>query len=329
MDRLLLHLFQHGIHHRGQAHAMLSGTSVARCNSTSSSPRRPRCARGSSPNSAGGRRRSGPPAPEARAPASAAKLRAPACATRPRAARPGSAAADGRGHARGEGERVRHRPRGAVGHGDLHAQEAAGGHADADLPLHPHPPEATVQRGAGEISAAGRQAGARGDGELAPRPVRGERRGFRDRPLHFRRQVGLGHGGPAEVVEKDIGHRDAAGGDVLHHLPRARVAGGHVLHGAALEARHLGGQAGEDGFQGRRPGRGRRLDRRAALQPEEAEAREEQPAPRGQGAAGGTARPRAHRHPLRHPPHHAPGPNAPRPRGARAQEDRGSASHWP
>jgi uncharacterized damage-inducible protein DinB len=29
MDRLLLHLFQHQIHHRGQAHAMLSGTSVA------------------------------------------------------------------------------------------------------------------------------------------------------------------------------------------------------------------------------------------------------------------------------------------------------------
>jgi len=28
MDRLLLHLFQHDIHHRGQAHAMLSGTSV-------------------------------------------------------------------------------------------------------------------------------------------------------------------------------------------------------------------------------------------------------------------------------------------------------------
>ncbi|MFN4089143.1 MAG: DinB family protein [Alphaproteobacteria bacterium] len=28
-DRLLLHLFQHDIHHRGQAHAMLSGTSVA------------------------------------------------------------------------------------------------------------------------------------------------------------------------------------------------------------------------------------------------------------------------------------------------------------
>ena len=27
-DRLLLHLFQHWIHHRGQAHAMLSGTSV-------------------------------------------------------------------------------------------------------------------------------------------------------------------------------------------------------------------------------------------------------------------------------------------------------------
>jgi uncharacterized damage-inducible protein DinB len=28
MDRLLLHLFQHQIHHRGQAHAMLSDTSV-------------------------------------------------------------------------------------------------------------------------------------------------------------------------------------------------------------------------------------------------------------------------------------------------------------
>jgi uncharacterized damage-inducible protein DinB len=28
MDRLLLHLFQHQIHHRGQAHAMLSETSV-------------------------------------------------------------------------------------------------------------------------------------------------------------------------------------------------------------------------------------------------------------------------------------------------------------
>jgi uncharacterized damage-inducible protein DinB len=28
MDTLLLHLFQHQIHHRGQAHAMLSGTSV-------------------------------------------------------------------------------------------------------------------------------------------------------------------------------------------------------------------------------------------------------------------------------------------------------------
>ncbi|MDP3414805.1 DinB family protein [Falsiroseomonas sp.] len=28
-DRLLLHLFQHQIHHRGQAHAMLSGTSAA------------------------------------------------------------------------------------------------------------------------------------------------------------------------------------------------------------------------------------------------------------------------------------------------------------
>jgi uncharacterized damage-inducible protein DinB len=29
MDRLLLHVFQHQIHHRGQAHAMLSGTSVS------------------------------------------------------------------------------------------------------------------------------------------------------------------------------------------------------------------------------------------------------------------------------------------------------------
>lgn len=28
VDRLLLHLFQHQVHHRGQAHAMLSGTSV-------------------------------------------------------------------------------------------------------------------------------------------------------------------------------------------------------------------------------------------------------------------------------------------------------------
>jgi uncharacterized damage-inducible protein DinB len=28
-DRLLLHVFQHQIHHRGQAHAMLSGSSVA------------------------------------------------------------------------------------------------------------------------------------------------------------------------------------------------------------------------------------------------------------------------------------------------------------
>jgi uncharacterized damage-inducible protein DinB len=28
-DRLLLHLFQHDVHHRGQVHAMLSGTSVA------------------------------------------------------------------------------------------------------------------------------------------------------------------------------------------------------------------------------------------------------------------------------------------------------------
>lgn len=29
MDRLLLHVFQHQIHHRGQAHAMLSGTGIA------------------------------------------------------------------------------------------------------------------------------------------------------------------------------------------------------------------------------------------------------------------------------------------------------------
>ena len=29
MDRVLLHLFQHQVHHRGQAHAMLAGTSVA------------------------------------------------------------------------------------------------------------------------------------------------------------------------------------------------------------------------------------------------------------------------------------------------------------
>ena len=28
LDRLLLHLFQHQVHHRGQAHAMLSGTTV-------------------------------------------------------------------------------------------------------------------------------------------------------------------------------------------------------------------------------------------------------------------------------------------------------------
>jgi uncharacterized damage-inducible protein DinB len=28
-DRLLMHLFQHDIHHRGQAHAMLSGTAIA------------------------------------------------------------------------------------------------------------------------------------------------------------------------------------------------------------------------------------------------------------------------------------------------------------
>jgi uncharacterized damage-inducible protein DinB len=29
LDRLLLHLFEHQIHHRGQAHAMLAGTAVA------------------------------------------------------------------------------------------------------------------------------------------------------------------------------------------------------------------------------------------------------------------------------------------------------------
>ncbi len=28
LDRVLLHLFQHQVHHRGQAHAMLSGTSI-------------------------------------------------------------------------------------------------------------------------------------------------------------------------------------------------------------------------------------------------------------------------------------------------------------
>jgi uncharacterized damage-inducible protein DinB len=28
LDRLLLHLFQHQVHHRGQAHVMLSDTSV-------------------------------------------------------------------------------------------------------------------------------------------------------------------------------------------------------------------------------------------------------------------------------------------------------------
>jgi uncharacterized damage-inducible protein DinB len=28
-DRLLMHLFQHQIHHRGQAHAMLSATAIA------------------------------------------------------------------------------------------------------------------------------------------------------------------------------------------------------------------------------------------------------------------------------------------------------------
>lgn len=29
LDRLLSHLFQHQIHHRGQAHTMLSGTRIA------------------------------------------------------------------------------------------------------------------------------------------------------------------------------------------------------------------------------------------------------------------------------------------------------------
>jgi uncharacterized damage-inducible protein DinB len=28
-DRLLMHLFQHQIHHRGQAHCMLAGTAIA------------------------------------------------------------------------------------------------------------------------------------------------------------------------------------------------------------------------------------------------------------------------------------------------------------
>ena len=50
--RLLAHLFQHQIHHRGQAHAMLAGTASSRRSSTNSSARTRRtCARRSSPSS--------------------------------------------------------------------------------------------------------------------------------------------------------------------------------------------------------------------------------------------------------------------------------------
>jgi uncharacterized damage-inducible protein DinB len=58
--RLLAHLFQHQIHHRGQAHAMLPEQRSSHRNSTSSSARtRPTCARRSSPSSGFPRRRSG------------------------------------------------------------------------------------------------------------------------------------------------------------------------------------------------------------------------------------------------------------------------------
>jgi len=51
--RVLAHLFQHQIHHRGQAHAMLSGTAGSRRSSTSSSsPKRRRCGPESLPRSA-------------------------------------------------------------------------------------------------------------------------------------------------------------------------------------------------------------------------------------------------------------------------------------
>ena len=59
-DRLLLHLFPHDVHHRGQAHAMLSGTDVKRRSSTSSSRSGKRhCGRRSSRNWAGRRLLSG------------------------------------------------------------------------------------------------------------------------------------------------------------------------------------------------------------------------------------------------------------------------------
>ena len=59
-DRLLLHLFQHQIHHRGQAHAMLEAPASSR-RSLTSSTRQPRlpCAPPSSPRSAGRKRPSG------------------------------------------------------------------------------------------------------------------------------------------------------------------------------------------------------------------------------------------------------------------------------
>lgn len=60
LDRLLLHLFQHQIHHRGQAHAMMSGTSAPHPSSMNSSrPAKRRCAPRSLRSSAGQRQRSG------------------------------------------------------------------------------------------------------------------------------------------------------------------------------------------------------------------------------------------------------------------------------
>jgi uncharacterized damage-inducible protein DinB len=60
MDRLLLHLFQHQIHHRGQAHAMLSGTSLRPPQLDEFfSVGEGRCGRRNSQRSAGPRRRSG------------------------------------------------------------------------------------------------------------------------------------------------------------------------------------------------------------------------------------------------------------------------------
>ena len=61
LDRLLLHLFQHQIHHRGQAHGMLSGTKSAHRNLMNFSPRkRHPCAQQSLQNWGGPRMRSGP-----------------------------------------------------------------------------------------------------------------------------------------------------------------------------------------------------------------------------------------------------------------------------